>query len=171
MTFGKAATRRLVSPYLFDMAADPQRQDASSNDLFGRWLAHHNEQQSDQGDTAASAEDNTETAPAQRTSRRLPTAAVASSAVERDPMIGGRIAPPSTFGVRKSAANAPQKSGPGSDLDREAPPGWEPIVMRSIRKKTEQVPKPADTRSRLLRRQVPRSSNEPEWREPGRDGP
>ena len=71
-------------------------------------------------------------------------------------MIGSRIAPPSTFGVRKSAANAPQQTGAGNELDREPPQGWEPIVMRSIRKKTEQaeakqVPKPVDTRSRLQR--------------------
>ena len=155
-TFGKAVTRGQLSPYRFDMAADPQRQEAPSNDLFGRWLAHHNEQQTaEQGEQTESAEGTTESA-ASRTSRRLPAAAVASSAVERDPMIGSRIAPPSTFGVRKSAANAPQQTGAGNELDREPPQGWEPIVMRSIRKKTEQaeakqVPKPVDTRSRLQR--------------------
>ena len=137
------------------MAADPQHHEASSNDLFGRWLAHHNEQQAGEaGEHTESAEDTSETPSSSRASRRLPAAAVASSAVERDPLIGSRIAPPSTFGVRKSAANAPQKSG--NDLDREPPPGWEPIVMRSIRKKTEkteakQAPKPVDRRSRLQR--------------------
>ena len=45
-TLAKAVTRGLVSPYRFDMAADPQHHEAQSNDLFGRWLAHHNEQQS-----------------------------------------------------------------------------------------------------------------------------
>jgi hypothetical protein len=133
------------------MAADPQRQEATSNDLFGRWLAHHTEQQtSGQGEQTESAEGTaeTETSGAQR---RLPAAAVASSAVERDPMIGSRIAPPSTFGARRSTPNAPQGSGPGNQVDRESPAGWEPIVMRSIRKKTEQPPKPVDTRSRLQR--------------------
>ena len=129
------------------MAADPQRQEAPSNDLFGRWLAHHHEQQTaEQGDHAAPV-DTPETAPAQR---RMPAAAVASSAVERDPLIGSRIVAPSTFGVRRSA------SGPVNELDREPPAGWEPIVLRSVRKKTEQaeakqVPKTVDRRSRLQR--------------------
>ena len=151
-TFTKAVTREEVSPYLFDMAADSQRQEASSNDLFGRWLAHHHEQQSSElDDQTEPTEATPETPAASRSSRRMPAAAVASAALERDPLIGSRIAAPSTFGVRKPAANAP-KSG----TDADAPPGWEPIVMRSIRKKTEQAEakqtaKPADTRSRLQR--------------------
>ena len=83
-TFAKAVTRGLVSPYRFGIAADPQHHEASSNDLFGRWLAHHNEQQAGEaGEHTESAEDTSDT-PSSRASRRLPAAAVASSAVERD---------------------------------------------------------------------------------------
>jgi hypothetical protein len=137
------------------MAADPQRQEASSNDLFGRWLAHHEQQVTEQGESAGVDDITSDSSPPPRASRRLPAAAVASSALERDPLIGSRIAPPSTFGARRPSAKAPEHSGSTNELDREPPPGWEPIVMRSIRKKTEQaeakhVPKP-DTRSRLQR--------------------
>ena len=79
-----------ASPYLFDMAADPQHQEASSNDLFGRWLAHHNEQQSaDEGRADGVGRGHLgDSRRLARASRRLPAAAVASSAVERDPLIG-----------------------------------------------------------------------------------
>jgi hypothetical protein len=137
------------------MAADPQPPDTHSNDLFGRWLAHHEQQSADQGETTE-GEDSPEATHAARVSRRLPTAAIASSAVTGDPMIGSRIVPPSAFGVRRPAANAPQPVGPVNELDREPPPGWEPIVMRSVRKKVEQAeakqtPKPVERRSRLQR--------------------
>jgi hypothetical protein len=137
------------------MAADPQRQEAPSNDLFGRWLAHHEQQSADQVESTGSSQGTPETPATPRTSRRLPTAAVASSAVERDPMIGSRIVPPSTFGSRRPAANTPQRSGPVNELDRE-PAGWEPIVMRSVRSRTEKaeakkVSKPIDRPGRLQR--------------------
>src|SRR4051794_23142082 len=124
----RAATTRRT---LLCMAADPQPQDAQSNDLFGRWLAHH-EQQSTDGDETGSAQGTTDHDPPPRASRRMPAAAVASSAVESDPLIGNRLQPPSTFGVRRPAANAQTKPG-SSEPDREPPPGWEPIVMRSVR--------------------------------------
>ncbi len=138
------------------MAADPQRQDASSNDLFGRWLAHHEQQATEQGEPGGLDDITADSSPPPRASRRLPTAAVASSALERDPLIGSRVAPPSTFGARRPSAKASEQSGSSSELDREPPPGWEPIVMRSIRKKAEQaeakqVPKQVDRRSRLQR--------------------
>ena len=67
-------------------------------------------------------------------------------------MIGSRLAAPSTFGVRRPAANAPQRSGAAAEPDRESPTGWEPIVLRSTRKKTEQAEaKPVDRRGRLQR--------------------
>ena len=133
------------------MAAQPQ--DSESNDLFGRWLAHH-EQQS--GDAGGVDDITAESSPPPRASRRLPTAAVASSAVQGDPLIGSRIVPPSNFGARRQAANAPQRTGAVNELDREPPAGWEPIVMRSVRKKVEeaeakQTPKQAERRGRLQR--------------------
>ena len=136
------------------MAADPQPQDAQSNDLFGRWLAHH-EQQSPDGDVTGSAQGATDHNPPPRESRRMPAAAVASSAVESDPMIGNRLQAPSTFGVRRPAANAQPGSG-SSERDRDSPTGWEPIVMRSVRKKADQpdpasTPKPEEQPSRFKR--------------------
>ena len=136
------------------MAADPQPQDAQSDDLFGRWLAHH-EQQSTDGDVTGSAQGTTDHNPPPRASRRMPAAAVASSAVESDPMIGNRLQAPSTFGVRRPAANAQAGSG-SSERDRDSPTGWEPIVMRSVRKKADQPDpasssKPQDQPSRFKR--------------------
>ncbi len=133
--------------------ADPHRQEASSDDLFGRWLAHHDEQRTaEQDEPTEVAEGSPETEPAPNVPRRLPAAAVASAAVARDPMIGSRLAAPSTFGVRRPAANAPQRSGAAAEPDRESPTGWEPIVLRSTRKKTEQAEaKPVDRRGRLQR--------------------
>src|SRR4051794_39352490 len=105
------------------MAADAQPQDAQSNDLFGRWLAHHEQQQPPDPDDARAVDHITaESATAPRVSRRLPTAAVASSAVQGDPLIGSRIAPPSNFGSRRRAGNAPEPSGGSAELDRQPPP-------------------------------------------------
>jgi hypothetical protein len=137
------------------MAADTQPHDPQPNDLFGRWLAHH-EQQTDPGpdDSAGSTGDVQETAPEPRASRRLPAAAVASSAVERDPVIGGRIVPPSNFGTRRVSPGV--SSSPVNELDREPPTGWEPILTRSVRKKVEKTeakhtPQPVDRPSRFQR--------------------
>jgi hypothetical protein len=133
------------------MAADPQAPDAQSDDLFGRWLAHH-EQQSNDGDT--SGQDVTDHDPPPRLSRRMPAAAIASSAVESDPMIGRRLQPPSNFGVRSTPANAPSRSGsPGELPDIEMPSGWEPIVMASARRKADPRPprRPKEQTSRLQR--------------------
>ncbi len=116
------------------MAADPQPQDAPSNDLFGRWLAHHEQQATDPSDPGGESEDSLDIAPART---RLPAAAVASSAVERDPMIGSRIAPPSNFGVRRTPGGG--STGAMAEPDRSTPTGWEPIVMRSARKKAEEA--------------------------------
>ncbi len=88
------------------MASDPRPSDAQPNDLFGRWLAHHEQQAADQDGSEGEPEKPARPAPAPRTSRRLPAAAVASSAVESDPFIGGRIAPPSTFGARRPNPSA-----------------------------------------------------------------
>lgn len=119
------------------MAADPQRQEAPSNDLFGRWLAHHEQQSGDQGESTGSSERTPEQEATPRASRRLPSAAVASSAVERDPLIGSRISSPSSFGTRRPAANALERTGSTGQPEREQPPGWEPIVMRSVRSRAE----------------------------------
>ena len=111
-TLAKAVTRALVSPYRFDMAADPSTRGSVERPVRPL-AAHHNEQQSGEAEEQPeSAEATSDTPSASRASRRLPAAAVASSAVERDPLIGSRIAPPSTFGVRKSAANAPRSPDP-----------------------------------------------------------
>jgi hypothetical protein len=158
------------------MAADPQPEDAQSDDLFGRWLAHH-EQQSNDGETTGSVQGTTDPttdptadqatgqatgqASPPRASRRLPAAAVASSAVERDPLIGNRLAPPSNFGVRRSAGTTAEGSP-------EPPSGWEPIVMASARKKAEKAetrptgPEPAGRLHRLKSRFVDPKESTPE---------
>jgi len=64
------------------MAADPQPQDAQSNDLFGRWLAHH-EQQSPDGDVTGSAQGATDHNPPPRESRRMPEPSTLSSWMRR----------------------------------------------------------------------------------------
>ncbi|HEX5088080.1 MAG TPA: hypothetical protein VFV89_09740 [Nocardioides sp.] len=133
------------------MAADPQPQDAQSDDLFGRWLAHH-EQQGTDGDETGSAQGTTDHNPPPRASRRMPAAAVASSAVQNDPLIGNRLQAPSTFGVRRPSPNAQPRSGSGSnELNPEPPSGWEPIVVRSVRKKSEPRVNPLDQPSRFQR--------------------
>ena len=135
------------------MAADQQPDDTGSTDLIGRWLAHH-EQRSTESQAPTEATSGTDDiAPAPRTPRRLPTAAVASAAVASDPMIGSRLAPPSHFGARRRPA------GDGSltaEPARQSLTDWEPIVMRSARKKTEQAEAkkpsgPRGGRSRLQR--------------------
>ncbi|HET6937573.1 MAG TPA: hypothetical protein VFI19_03170, partial [Nocardioides sp.] len=133
------------------MAADHQAPDAQSDDLFGRWLAHH-EQQSGDGDTTG--QDVTDHNPPPRPSRRLPAAAVASSAVQSDPMIGTRLQPPSSFGARRPDPNA--QARPGSANEPQPAKGWEPIVIASARKKTEKpeirsTPKPPEQPSRFQR--------------------
>src|SRR4051794_5899004 len=128
---------------LLRMALAPQPEDAEPKDLLGRWLAHHEEQgpdeppHEDSSEAVSHAEPTKAPPPAPRAqgSRKLPAALVASSAVEGDPVIGARLEAPSTFGARRAAthgANAALAEG-----DREPPPGWEPIVMRSARKKAE----------------------------------
>jgi hypothetical protein len=119
------------------MAADSQVPDAQSDDLFGRWLAHH-EQQSGDGDP--SEDEVTDHNPPPRSTSRLPAAAVASSAVDSDPLIGTRLQPPSNFGARRPSPNAPGRPG---ELDPEPPAGWEPIVMASARKKADKHDKGA----------------------------
>src|SRR3954468_11512504 len=93
------------------MAADPSPPDVQSDDLFGRWLAHHEGRSPDDADTSRGGQAPAAAAPEQSAPRRLPTALVASAALERDPMIGTRLQAPSTFGVRRPAANAPQGTG------------------------------------------------------------
>ena len=45
--------------------ADPHRQEASSDDLFGRWLAHHDEQRTaEQDEPTGVAEGSPDTEPA-----------------------------------------------------------------------------------------------------------
>ncbi len=133
------------------MAADPQRQETPTNDLFGRWLAHHEQQSGDQADPAASSEGTPAEPATPPASRRLPSAAVASSAVQRDPMIGSRIVPPSSFGTRRPTADSADQA-----TERAKPQDWEPIVMRSVRTRSEKevskkTPKPADRPGRLQR--------------------
>ena len=145
-TFGKAVTRGPRSPYLFDMAADPQRQEAPSNDLFGRWLAHHEQQTSEQGDADRAVDDiAADSSPPPRASRR--------HAGGRHRLLRARAGPPDrqrgSPRRRPSAPAAPRPTRASNravnELDREPPAGWEPIVMRSIRKKAEQAePKPVD---------------------------
>jgi hypothetical protein len=126
------------------MAADSQPQEVQPSDLFGRWLAHHEQQVTDEPSDEAGP-DGAGTDPAPPAPRRSPRAAVPSSALANDPVIGRRVAPPSDFGGRRPATHG---SGTASAPDREPPPGWEPIVMRSARKKTET---PLDRPGRLAR--------------------
>ena len=125
------------------MAADTQPPDTQSNDLFGRWLAHHEARGGDEDEPTGGSERTPE--PAQQDDappRRMPSAAVASAAVQRDPLIGGQIEAPSNFGARRS----PIPGGEGTSATE-----WEPIVMRSARKKLEEAEKPQARRGRLQR--------------------
>ena len=88
---------------LLDMAADPQPHEAQPNDLFGRWLAHHEQQVSDE----PSSESGPGTS-ARTPRRRARVAPVAGG--RRGELRGGnatrssarRIAPPSNFGARRA---------------------------------------------------------------------
>lgn len=148
------------------MAADPQRHNpqrhnprpddpsGSSNDpttdLLGRWMQHHQRRSTDRQGAAqprlGAGEPETEPA------RRLPSAATPSSALREDPVIGSRIAPPSTFGMRRAPAN--EQRGEHPELDRPTPPGWEPIITPSVRKRAAEAEAklaPTERRSRLRR--------------------
>jgi hypothetical protein len=102
------------------MAAAPQPDEAESDDQLG------------------SAEPSPTRAMGTGTSRRLPTAAVASSAVADDPVIGARLARPAGAGARRRAV--PADAG---EAHREPPAAWEPIVMASGRQKSERAPQPS----------------------------
>ncbi|HRD63610.1 MAG TPA: hypothetical protein PL137_22105, partial [Nocardioides sp.] len=62
------------------MAADTQPPDTQSNDLFGRWLAHHEARGTDEEAPTGEPERAEEPVSVDTTAQRLPAAAVASSA-------------------------------------------------------------------------------------------
>jgi hypothetical protein len=150
------------------MSNDPVEPGVDADDLIGRWLAHH-DNPADEG-AAPSA-------------RRVPIAARPSSAAVprtrlsasaalaelreattvdlRDGL--GPVVAPSTFGARRGQpgsahsgpTGAPRRGADGdvAELDRPSPLGFEPVLLRSVRKKSEpKAEEPEkDKRGRLAR--------------------
>ena len=101
-----------------------------ADDLFGRWLAHHEKETEETGD-----------AESRHGVRRAPPAAkkarshAAAAAVRRR----AEVVPPSNFGAprRPPAAARAHEDDAVNELDRVTPHGFEPVLTRSMRKRTE----------------------------------
>ena len=140
------------------MSNDPAVSGEGADDLLGRWLAHH-DQPTDEG--AAPPPRRTPTAArlseaaAPRVTRPSASAALAdlrdASTVDRRDGLGP-VAPPSAFGVRRGIpgsahsgpSGAPKRGADGepAELDRPSPVGFEPIIIKSVRKKAEPKEEP-----------------------------
>jgi hypothetical protein len=110
---------------------DANPADEPADDLFGRWLAHRER-----------SDDAQEPSPAGTVPAAVPTRASTATAAPPAPAVAATtfdLEPPSTFGAPR---RAPVSRGSGGEadvpeLDRVAPAGFEPVLLRSVRKKAE----------------------------------
>jgi len=155
------------------MSHDPVAPGDGANDLLGRWLAHHDNPAA-QDDDAATARPRRvplaarpSEAAAQRVTR--PSAAAALAELRAEPTVDGHdglggVTPPSTFGVRRGVPGSAHSGPTGAlgrriatsevaELDRPSPVGFEPVILRSVRKKSEpkEEPEKKDKGGRLSR--------------------
>jgi hypothetical protein len=122
------------------MSNHPVEPGEGADDLLGRWLAHH-EQPSDEDVAPAPRRIPTAARPSEAAAARAtrPSASAALAGIHETagdaPTVNrrdglGSVAPPSTFGVRRGLTEV-------AELDRPSPVGFEPVIIASVRKKSE----------------------------------
>jgi hypothetical protein len=159
------------------MSDHPAESGEGADDLFGRWLAHH-EKPSDDGEKPrprripSAARPSEQAAPVTRPPASVARAEVEAGTVDhRDGL--GPVARPSSFGVRRGLpgtahsgpSGPPQKrDGEVAELDRQSPVGFEPVIIGSVRKKKDKdssEPEEKTNRLKRLRSRVGQSSEDP----------
>ena len=151
------------------MSNDPVEPGVDADDLLGRWLAHH-DQPGEEGAVSSprrvpiAARPSAAAVPRTRLSASAALAELreATTVDLRDGL--GPVAPPSTFGASRRGA-----SGDVAELDRPSTVGFEPVLLRSVRKKSEPKEEPEkDKRGRIsrLRSRVAGPAEEVESPEP-----
>jgi hypothetical protein len=143
------------------MSHDPVAPGDGANDLLGRWLAHHDNTVVDDDATAARPHRAPIAArPSEAAAQRLtrPSAAAALAELRAEPPVDGQgglggVTAPSTFGVRRGVPGSANSGPTGAlgrriatsevaELDRPSPVGFEPVILRSVRKKSEPKEEP-----------------------------
>lgn len=148
------------------MSDHPAEPGEGADDLIGRWLAHH-EKPSDDGDTPrprrvpSAARPSEAATPMSRPSASAALAGAREAAVDKRDGLGP-VAPPSAFGVKRGLpgsahsgpSGTPRRAGDGevAELDRESPAGFEPVILRSVRKKSEPKDEPDKDKLGRLKR-------------------
>jgi hypothetical protein len=154
------------------MSHDPVAPGDGADDLLGRWLAHHdNTVVDDDASAGRPAQVPIRARPSEAAAQRLtrPSAATALAELRAEPPVDeqrgpGGVTPPSTFGVRRGLPGSADSGPTGAlgrriatsevaELDRPSPVGFEPVILRSVRKKTEpkEEPEKKDRGGRLSR--------------------
>jgi hypothetical protein len=143
------------------MSHDPVAPGDGADDLLGRWLAHHdNPADGDATNAARPQRVPLAARPSEAAAQRLtrPSAAAVLAELRAEPPVDGHdglggATPPSAFGVRRGVPGSAPSGPTGAlgrriatsdvaELDRPSPVGFEPVILRSVRKKAEPKAEP-----------------------------